>query len=135
MAFPFVEEAFDEWIVANNDCVYVILMPNDRQDRSRTPRKEAAAIRLSNRDFRLILQTRRYACVIDCPRNARRGRELRDACERRNRHCRRGEQDEEGRGERGTGARWRGGEDEGAGRREWRAERKEEEEDINSKPV
>jgi len=44
-------------------------------------------------------------------------------------------QDEEDRRERGMGTRWRGGEDEDAGRREWRAEREEEEEDINSEPV
>lgn len=40
-------------------------------DRSRTPGKERPRRdSTSNRDFRLILQTRRYACVIDCPRSA-----------------------------------------------------------------
>lgn len=41
----------------------------DRGHREERPRPP-------NRDLRLILQTRRYAYVIDCPRNARRRREL-----------------------------------------------------------
>lgn len=50
-------------------------------DRGKMPRGDSA----SNRDFRLILQTRRYACVIDCPRDAEREREELDGASEKER--------------------------------------------------